>query len=260
MIKNRTLKKYIPKISITALALLCCTACFDIQENIFLKKDGSGNFSFVVDMGEVKSMMQMFDEAKNTSDDKGERNERKGSEKEKKKSSDKKLNSTFEITRRKLLNTQGISNVKAIEDTANYTFGISFDFKNIVALNDAMNKLFEDDTATATKKVTYFEYKDRQFKRLETLDSKSILGKSSSLSLSGDNKNNDNFGFDADKLFSTVTYTTNYEFEEKIISTQNQSALLSANMQKVSLKLYPFAAEKDSTKTKSTIANIISFK
>ena len=65
---------------------------------------------------------------------------------------------------------------------------------------------------------------------------------------------------DVEKLFATVTYTTNYEFEEKITSTQNQDALLAANMKKVTMKLYPFAAVKDSTKPKPTIANIISFK
>ena len=260
MKKKSDMKKPLTKLMIICCSLLCCTACFDIQENLFLKKDGSGNFSFLIEMGEFKSMAAMFDNVGSVFDNKDQRNEKQKKEKEKKKSPNEKLSSTFEITRRKLLNTNGISNVKAIEDTASVTFGISFDFKNITALNIAMNKLFEDDSATTTENITYFEYKDNELRRLEALDSKSILGKSSSLSSGGTDKNSGSLGMDVEKLFATVTYTTNYEFEEKITSTQNQDALLAANMKKVTMKLYPFAAVKDSTKPKPTIANIISFK
>ena len=125
-----------------------------------------------------------------------------------------------------------------------------------------MNKLFDDDdsSGTETKKVTYFEYKDNQLSRLEALDSKSILGKSSSMSEKGTQSNSENPLYGMEQLFGTVSYTMNYEFENKVSSVKNENSLLSANMQKVTLKIVPFAAEKDSVKSKSSIANTISFK
>jgi len=261
LIKICILKKYIQKTAIALCALLCCTACFDLQENLFLKKDGSGTFSFVIDMSQFKSMMAMFDDVGKSLDSKDKKNERKNKTETKKSPSDK-LNSTFEKTRRKLLNTAGISNVKTIEDSSSLNFGISFDFKNIAALNEAMNKLFDDDdsSGTETKKVTYFEYKDNQLSRLEALDSKSILGKSSSMSEKGPQTNSENPLYGMEQLFGTVSYTMNYEFENKVSSVKNENSLLSANMQKVTLKIFPFAAAKDSVKSKSSIANTISFK
>ena len=180
--------------------------------------------------------------------------------KTKKQSSNEELNSQFEVTRNKLLNLPGITQVKAIEDTINYKFGVSFDFKNIQSLNKAMNKLFEDDSAPkGTKDIVYFEMKGNQLIRHDAMDSKSILGKSVALSNTKGGKSQNAIG-GMDQVFSTVTYSTNYEFENKIDSTQNENALLSSNMKKVTLKCYPFAALKDSTQKRCSIANIITFK
>ncbi len=254
---------------IALCALFCCTACFDIQENLFLKKDGSGNFSFIIDMSEFKSMMAMFDgvgKSLGGKDDTNEsrskdRNKEKAKAKESKSPTDK-LSSAFEKTRRKLLNTPGITNVKSIEDSISLHVGVSFDFKNIASLNEAMNKLFADDDSVKTDKkpVIYFEYKDNQLIRLEALDSKSILGKSNAFTGKSTDVNSEDPLFDVSKLFSTVSYTTNYEFENKITSAKNTDAMLSSGMQKVTLKIYPFAGVKDSTKAKPTIANTITFK
>lgn len=248
------MKKYIPKITLVLFTLFCCTACFDLQENLFLKKDGSGTFSFIIDMSQFKSMMTMFDGVGKSLDNKSNKDEKTTAPNDK-------LSTTFEKTRRKLLNTEGISNVKIVEDTANLNFGISFSFKTVVSLNDAMNKLFEEDDSLKTnrKKVTYFEYKDNQLTRLEALDSKSILGKSSSMVEKSPDVNSENPLFNVEQLFGTISYTMNYEFENKISSVKNQQSLLSANMQKVTLKIYPFASS-DSTKAKTSMANTISFK
>ena len=233
------------------MMILCClfgcTACFDLQENLFLKKDGSGNFSFTIDMSEFKSMMAMFDQA---GDEKGEFTI--------KKTPQGKLNTTFEITRRKLLNTKGVSNVKAIEDTINYVFGLSFDFKDIETLNKAMNRLFEADSVkTDQKEKVYFQWKDKQLTRLDVLDSKSLFGKTAAIS----DKNGSTDGmFNINKLFESVSYSTNYEFENKVGATINQNAMLSSNFKRVSLKCYPFAVQTDSAAKKCSIANTITLK
>lgn len=243
------MKKQLINFFIAVLCLLGCTSCFDMHENLFLKKDGSGNFSFSVDLGEMKSMMSMFDGLGKDLENKGNITI--------KKTPLTKLNTKFEIKRRELLNTKGISNVKIIEDTINYTFGFKFDFKNIDALNVAMNTIFKDDsTETKTENKTYFTWKNNQFIRYDQLDSKSFLGNSSIMS----GGKADNGMFNLNKLFETATYSTTYEFENKIDSTYNTNAMLSSTFKKVTLTCHPFAEQKDSTQKKCTIANTITLK
>ncbi|MDB5225831.1 MAG: hypothetical protein JWN78_24 [Bacteroidota bacterium] len=171
-----------------------------------------------------------------------------------------KINSAFDSTRQKLMKVAGISNVKTIEDTANFKFGLAFSFSDIASLNKAMNKLFEEDTVKpGTKEIIYFERKGDQLIRNELLDSKSLLGKSGSLSTSMGKKLDNSF-FGMDELFATVSYTTNYEFENKIERSGNENSLLSSNMKKVTIKCYPFAVPKDSTQKKCSVANTITFK
>jgi len=251
------------KLTIILLSLFICTGCFDLQENLYLKKDGSGNFSFIIDLTEMKTMMAMFDGEEEEQDDETEDTEEikiKSREKSPNKKDDK-FSSNFEKTRRKLLNTDGISNVKTIEDTINYKFGLSFDFKNITALNKAMNRLFEDeDTDTIpAQEIIYFEWKDKQLLRNEEIDSKSILSKTGSFSNTGGNDLFSGLTSNLEQLFAAVSYSANYEFEKKISLSSNAQAQLSSNDRKVSIKCYPFAAKKDTSAQQCTIANTISF-
>lgn len=229
--------------------MLGCTGCFDLQENVFLNRDGSGKFSFVVNLSEFKMMADMFDESEETKGDFALKNSSTG-----------KLNTAFVTTIKKLEKTKGISAVRTIEDTVNYTFGISFNFKDINALNKAMNRLFEDDSIqSSSTETTFFVLKNKQFIRLDVLDSKSIFGKTTSMSNTNNQKANNSF-FNASKLFETISYTANYEFELPVDSINNNNAILSDNFKKVSLKCYPFADTKENAQDKCTIANIITLK
>lgn len=232
-----------------AVIVWCCTACFDLQENLFLKKDGSGTFSFIVNAEQIKSMMGMFDGMGNTSTDTSATNGKTLN----------KLEVAFEKTKNRLQSIEGISNITAIGDTIKYEFGISFDFANISALNIGLNRLFEEDTSSNRPIINYFEYSNNELKRLEVVDSKSYLGKS--IGLQNDTTSfNAHKIFDFEKFFGAVSYTTNYEFEEKVESFQNKKATLSSNTKKVTLVSFPFANTKDSTEKKTNIANVIYLK
>lgn len=248
--KRLSMKNNFTKLLVLIISILICTSCIDLQENLYLQKDGSGRFSFVVNMGEFKSMMDMFDFGNN-----------KNGKFESEKTPTEQINSAFEITSKKLLEIKGISNVRSIEDTINYSFGIGFDFNDINALNKAMYNLFDNDTVKSNKKkTTYFTWKNNKLTRLETLDTKSFLGKTAALS--GKNKNNDamNSLFNFEKLFENISYSTNYIFENKIISSNNPNASLSSDSKNITIKCYPFATEVDSTQKKCDIGNTITFK
>jgi hypothetical protein len=214
---------------------LLCTSCFDIRENVLFNKNGSGEFTFSMNLAELKPMVSMFG-AEN-----GE-------------SSNELLASRFRETSSKLKQLPGITSAKSIEDTVNYTFGVSFSFDDIKALNLAMNSIFNDDSAI--KQIPYFEWKGRQLIRNEQLDSKSILGKTTELSNTKGVKTQNSLG-GLESLFSTVSYTTSYTFDRKVDSTRNENAMLSKDLKTVTVKCFPFAL-KDSTQKKCTVGNVIS--
>ena len=221
-------------------SIVCCTGCFDIEENAVVNKDGSGKFSFIINMEQFKSMMSLFGDT-----------DKVFKEDPKKKNQDKQFGTSIERTRRKLLNIPGVSNVKVIEDSVNYRFGIAFEYNSILTLNKAMNKLFEDDTATVTTEKKYVEWKDNTLIRYDLVDSKSLLGQTGGIG--GDKKENPLF--DAEKLFAKVSYSTKYTFEQPV-KPDNPQSKLSPDMKTVSITCYPFAA-KDSTMAPCTIANTI---
>lgn len=245
------MKKRIQWIAMAICIICCCTSCFDLQENLFLKNDGTGSFSFIVNIEQMKSFMGMFENTQQYEPDTN-RNAKNNTI----------LKNEFitniENVKLQLNKIPGIHHAIAINDTAKYNFGISFDFNDISALNLALNKLFNgDDTSKQT--TTFFEYKDHQLTRLEALDTKSILGKTSSLN-TDNNSQNAHTIFDPKLLFNTATYTATYEFENKIIHTQNTLSKVSNDNKKIFLQIHPFAAIKDSTQPKQTIANTITLK
>lgn len=241
------MKKHLLNITFILFSLLCCTGCFDIQENVFFKKDGSGTFTFQVDLNDMKSMMSMFANIQPA----GEKDEKATPA-----SPYERINSSFEEAIGKLGSIKGISNVHTIEDTASSKFGLAFDFNTVTSLNKAMNKIFQDDTSKNARQTDYFEWKGNELIRHEQLDSKFIVGKTGTLSGSKSTSPAGKIG-NIDQLFSGVSYTATYSFEKKISSCQNQAAVISGDKRQISIKCYPFAAPNDSTRQKCTIANTI---
>jgi hypothetical protein len=225
----------------TLISLIVCTGCFDLNEYIFLKKDGSGKFSFIIDMSKMMAMSKLLDEGKET----------------KTKDESDQVSSTFDRSKKKIINLPGISNYLEILDTVNYKFGFSFDFKNMESLNKAMNIVFAEDTAAAITNYTYFEFKNNELSRLEPNDvTRLIKGPASTEATSMSGPKNSLFNFDA--LFSDISYTTQYEFEQAIDSVSNENSLLSANKRKVTLSCHPFA--KDSISMACSLKNKIFLK
>lgn len=237
------MKKHIPKIAVLFISFFICTACFDIRENIFLKKDGSGKFTFVIDMSELKVMFGSSQDSTSVT-----------SGLEVKKPTDK-IDSKFEDVKKELRTIDGISNIIQNVDTTNIIVTIGFDFKNVTALNGAMNVLFKDEENL--KPVTYYEYKNKQFKRLESASKGFLKAGFEDKNAPKDKKDTEKSPFNLDGLFQTISYTTTYEFESDIQKSINKEALLSSDQKKIVLKCYPFV--EDSAK-KCSLTNTITLK
>ncbi len=55
-------KKTILGIAALMIMSLLLQSCFEIKEIITINKDGSGTFSMIIDMSEVKAMLESFNE------------------------------------------------------------------------------------------------------------------------------------------------------------------------------------------------------
>lgn len=218
------------KIIILFFSIFLCTACFDIQENIVLKKDGSGKFTFTIDMSELKTMFGSDNGSIKTSS----KNDKNPTDK---------IDSKFDAIKVELKKIDGISNITQNVDTTNIIVKVGFNFKNIDALNNGLNVLFKDDENT--KPITYYEFKDKQFTRLESASKGFLKAGFEDKNTSKDKKASAKMPFDLDGLFQTISYTTTYEFENDIKQSSNKDAVVS-NKKKITLKCYPFV--EDSTK------------
>lgn len=228
--------------SVAIISLLLCTGCFDLEEYLFLKKDGSGKFSFVVNMSKMMAMAQMFEDSTET----------------KKYDESDKVNTQFERARRKIVNIPGISNYQEIADSVNYRYGFSFEFRNVQSLNKALNYVFASDTATVETNNSYFEWKNNQLSRLEPTDVRKLVnGQAVDPSgKSGTAAKKQLFNFDM--VFSDITYNTTYEFEQAIDSVANENSLLAPKGNKVILTCHPFA--QDSVSMACSLKNKIYLK
>ncbi len=232
---------------LVTISLLLCTGCFDLEEKIIFRKDGSGNFTFKVDMSQLK----MFFGSENSSTTAGSEPADK-------------LDNKLDEFNSKLEKIDGISNVKQHIDTTNIIVSISFDFNKITALNNGMHLIFndEDDTHQPSKKTNsdhpttnYFEWKGNQIVRIAEKKGADFL-KAGILDKNATAEQNSITQqlLNTDDIFKTVSYTSIYTFETPIKESSNKKAALSNHKKMITLKCYPFT--KDSTH-QCSLANTI---
>ena len=105
------------------MGLWVFSSCLTITETYTFNKNGSGSMSYMIDMSEMASLIKM-------------------AEQESEMPMQEEMN--FAAFADKLKGISGITAVKSVEDKENYKFGLSFDFANVVALNQAMNRIINE--------------------------------------------------------------------------------------------------------------------
>ncbi|MCU0390495.1 MAG: hypothetical protein MUE81_05220 [Thermoflexibacter sp.] len=111
-------------IFISLFLLFSMTACFEVKEEISMKSDGSGTYTMLIDMSKSKNLLDIFMKMNENED----------------KVSPAEIDSTFVKGAEDLNKMEGITNAQSVNDKKNYVFGMKFDFKDIDALNDALNE------------------------------------------------------------------------------------------------------------------------
>lgn len=129
---------FIKQLALSISCIVLLTGCITIEETYSLKKNGSGSYTFKVDMSEMMAMMKamggldkMNAEGTNPSDD-----------------------IQFDDEIKKLKEIKGITNVQSVQDKDGGIFSLSFDFVNLDALQKAKASSTEEGEAVSTLSLT----------------------------------------------------------------------------------------------------------
>lgn len=146
--------------SVLCIALiLSFSSCITIEESYTFKANGSGSMKYTIDMSEMSSLLEMAEEEEGGANPMGE-------------------DMSFIDIADKLNQIDGISSAEAIEDKENYLYGLTFKFKNLWALNKALNKILIDDPSADIH--TFFKEEDGAITRThmmtKNMDTSELLG------------------------------------------------------------------------------------
>lgn len=211
---------------VVIMMALSFTSCIGIVEKVFFKKDGSGTYSMTLDMSKFASMMTMFSEG----DEKNEMDEALSD-----------MDESFDQTKAKLDNVDGVSNITQNMDKEKLIYTVSFDFRDVDALNNGLNRYFENEEDP--QESTFFTAGKKSFTRTAADRLSEALGSQMGLGEDPD--------FDPTVLMADAYYETIIEFERKIRSISNSEYTQDGN--KISLRRLMFDKDNASKKTKVTV-------
>lgn len=193
------------------------SSCMNLIEKIFFNADGSGSYSFTMDMSELKSLAEMSGEELSSADLKEE------------------INFDDNETVRKLTSIDGISEVSTKFDDDNFSMTVRFDFNNINALNAGMSTYFADSTKS---EIEMFEFFDINKKKISRIDTNPMLD----AFLSGLNEQGEDEQANIDMMkmmLSDLSFTSEIATAKKIKSFSNK-AYKSKDDKSISWTFYPF--------------------
>ena len=179
-------------------ALMMLSGCITIEEHYNFKKNGSGTMSYVVDMKEMGEMLEAFSE---------EMEKEEGSS-----SSEEDDMGIGDIPMSELADSlktvDGISKVKYEQD-GEYYYKISYAFKNIEALNAAMNVLMSDKDQTTDH--VFFKREGNKLYRVHNESAQEL----------GDELADDEGGEEAVEMLKSMKYEMSFNFKEKLKSVES---------------------------------------
>ncbi|MDX9750981.1 MAG: hypothetical protein RBT71_07880 [Flavobacteriales bacterium] len=179
---NSTFLRILPAI-VPMMAL--ASGCLTIEENYTFKKNGSGTMEYVVDMSELGKLMEGFKEVD------------EGSAK-----SSGSMDLGDEVAMLKAL--PGISKVK-LDNKKEWVQRISFAFKDVAALNGALNQLLKDSTGVRKE---FFRWEGATLVRTNN-DHARQLG----MGMAGED---DEEGVDLAAILGAMKYRYSFKFADKV--------------------------------------------
>jgi len=232
--------KKITSYLLLVFVLLATSSCFDIKEKIYLKRNGSGTYSFVVDMSGMKGLIEMMqsmgDEMseETESDSSGELAEAEeaeaefGDEEPDEGSPVGGMSNDFKDKGAELAAIDGINSVEMIDDEENFQFGIQFEFDNLEALNEAMNKIYSKDGEESNKE--FISASRKRFSRTAEGDIAQMIREE--MNSKGGGSDMQQMG----DMFKEMSITTTYTFDRRIKNVSNPNSMISPDGKTVEIR------------------------
>lgn len=203
------------------------SGCFDIEERISLKKDGSGKYTIIMDMSEMGELIASMGGA-------GGENPLG------------QMDSAIDETAKRLREAEGISNV--VTKSENYVITVSYDFASLEAINKANEDMQgENPMMMQGEGPTYdLNVRKRIFKRVSP-DFADLMG-----DMGAEEENLEM----AKMMLGSASYTTVYEMPGRVKKMSNKDAVIGEDKKTVTLN----TSFLDLLESKASVGNEISYK
>lgn len=214
------MQKYIFRFFLLCIALHL-SSCLTFTEKYTFKKNGSGSMEYIIDMGEISSLLTL------------------GKEDE----FDPREVVPFSSFQDKLIAIKGISSVETLEDNENFLYKISFKFSGLDPLNKALNTLLHDESEPFH---TFFEQKENVITRnhlfSERFSVDQLLGEEESSSY-------------AKAILESVTYELDFSFKNsvKVVYSSSDASIKGKKNREVTIKSSLLDLSADSSALKTSI-------
>lgn len=191
----------------------CLYSCFEIKENIRIHDDGSGSYSFLMDVSQLKPLFAMSRDFQRSMGDTSARA---------KKSVPTpnpllEMKVKFDNLKSNLEAVAGITDYQTICDTLNYIIGAQYSFTNIESLNNSINVLRNASGNTGPIESTHYTYENKRFEKINDISKANVTGSTSK---------NDSL---TTELFRGARYTLTCTFDKKIKEVSNPLYFISAD-------------------------------
>lgn len=201
------------------------TGCFEMLEEVtYNSKKGNGTYKFVMDMGGMKSMIEMAAAMDTTGEFSMDT-----------------LDQFSDEFVSKVTGLSGITNIEAINNKDDLQFGVEFSYNNVSALNVAVQQLFEDGELSSGGNQVFFKGKKKLFERLDSKGFNSMMDQM--MGAMGDEGDGGEMEM-AKMFFKDVSYTMIYHFDRKVKKVSNSQATISGDNKTVELKYFIFDEER----------------
>jgi hypothetical protein len=225
-------------ILLTVLAL-SLSSCLHIIEEATFRNNGAGEYKMLIDMSEMKGMMDMM---KNMAPDStvagaegtdpmaamGQEN------------SMGMLGQEMSKVSESIKSLGGISDVIEINDTASFKYGYTFKFANVAALNNALKVINKEKYESKVEEV--FKFNGKSFERLGTGDVGAELKKAMAETGGEDEAGSLEM---VKMFFADMSYKQIYHFpDRKVKKSSNEISVLSDDDHTLTIDLKPFNEEQ----------------
>lgn len=245
-------------LAVLAVGTTALTGCLHIIEEATFRNNGSGNYKMTLDMSEMKGMMDMFKGMGGDSTAMGMGGDSTAIQGEGDYTPPPTdvatedpmggLGDQMSSVASTIKGLQGITNVVEIKDTNTFSFGYSFDFADVAALNRALKVINKDKYDSKVEEI--FRFNGKSFERLGAGD----LGNEMKKAMMENGGDDEEGSMDMVKMFlADMSYKQIYHFPDRVVKkSDNKVSELTDGGHTLTINLKPFDEEQE--KKKVTVA------